>query len=443
MKSLLFSIDYVYKQDGTLTPVELNTNTGTEFGQGAITQENFLEITDGFYDHAGLHTYLQSSSIQNIKTIAIPGSEAFFEQFALHYGYTYENIATQYNQVTVPDVEDSDDTLIIRIAYDTYSIIDDTYARDNFEFLNLIKSESFASKVTFVQEGLDTIDSFELSQDGLAPNYVVKHRTPGYTQSEYPKLYKFSSLAELDNLKNSLQDSEYIQKFEFSTSSSFIDDRIIHLRSLNLVIGGDLGTVLNISNYVSPNRLAKTNSLLTDPTPIDSNKLLSPVESSKYYPTFYIRRGFVYHHDENDIVLGNDGSLIDFENLNIETEVSDIVLSENITKGSTGTLSDLNNFSISGSSVFAISSRTEGGIFVNITATSEEFGEFSWYDGIDNKYLTQPDVNSDSISYITGGEIEVGDRIFFYDKDTNLIKPLTVTSIGFDFKNINTYKLTL
>lgn len=444
MKSLLFSLDYVYKQDGTLTPVELNTNTGTELPIGVLTVDNFLSETEGFYDHSSLHTFLQTNSITSIKTIAVEGTDDFFRVFAEYYGYAYELVKTNSNDVTIPEVEDDDTTLIIRIAYDTYSIVDDLYARDNYEFLNLIRNENFASPVAFSSESLDTISSIELSQEGITPNYVVKHRTPGYDKSVWPKLYKLDTQEELDSLKLSLSDEEYLQKFECNLTSSFIDDRVTFLRSLNLVIGGTLDTVLNICNYTSVNRLSKSNTLLQDSTPVSpTSKLLSPIESSKFYPTFYVRAGFSYHHDETDFALGYDDTLVDFSNIQIGTELKDIVLSETLTQGGIGTLDDLSNFTISGSNVFATQTRTEGGIFVNIVASNEEFGEFTWYDGIDNKYLTQPDEGSNSIRYISGGEIEVGDKIFMYDKNSNTIKPLEVSSIAFDFKPINTYRLTL
>ena len=40
---------------------------------------------------------------------------------------------------TVPFIEDASNKLILRNAYDSTALIDDTYAKDNFEFLKLTK----------------------------------------------------------------------------------------------------------------------------------------------------------------------------------------------------------------------------------------------------------------------------------------------------------------
>ena len=70
MKSLLFSVDHVYKQDGTLTPLELNTATREDFPTGKITVDNFVEFTDGIYEHAALNTYMSESNFTKLVTIA-------------------------------------------------------------------------------------------------------------------------------------------------------------------------------------------------------------------------------------------------------------------------------------------------------------------------------------------------------------------------------------
>ena len=258
MRSLLFSVDYVYREDGTLTPLELNTATGTDFPQYTITSNNFTASVDGWYEHEALHEYMSSSNFTKLVTIGPTGSVTFFEKFADHYNYEFTNHNTLPTDVTVPFVEDADDTLIVRIAYNTYAIVDDLYARDNYEFHNLIQSESFASPVTFLTKSFDTIDTFEAPQTASYPNYVVKARFPEYSATEYPKLYTITSSTQLDNIKNNLVLDEFVQKFEFHTHNSISDNRMSFMRSLNLAIGDDMSQVLNISNY-EKKRIRKRN----------------------------------------------------------------------------------------------------------------------------------------------------------------------------------------
>jgi len=444
MKAVLTSVDFVYNQDGILTPLELNTNTSTDYAVGHITTENFLEKTEGIFLHGELHTYMQSNNISNIKLITLGGGTGgFFKIFCEFYGYGFENIATSSDELNIPEVEDTDDTLIIRIAYDTYAIIDDLYARDNYEFLNLIASESFASPVCFLESNFDTISNFEPSQDGILPNYVIKSRTPGYAQYKYPKLYRLDSQEELDNLKTSLTFDEYIQKYEFNSDKSLIDSRTFHLRSMNLLIGNTL-EVLNIHNYISQNAISTTNELLEYTFEIDStSKQLDPLFSSKFYPTDYTRKALSYHHDETDFILSSDGSLLNFDNLQVGISVKDVVFNEQLSRAEYGTISDLDTYNISSSVIENKISNYSGGLFVNITANNDTYGEFNWYDGVDNRYLVNAQTDDDLIRYTIGGEIAVGDKLYIYNNSENSIVPFTVTSKSYDIKDIKGYSLSL
>ena len=78
MKSLLFSVDHVYREDGTLTPLEINTSTASDFATGKITQENFTSSVDGFYEHEALDTFMSESNFTKLVTIAPTGSVGFF-----------------------------------------------------------------------------------------------------------------------------------------------------------------------------------------------------------------------------------------------------------------------------------------------------------------------------------------------------------------------------
>lgn len=444
MKAVLTSVDFVYKQDGTLTPLEINTNTSTEYPVGYLTSENFLEKTEGTFPHTDLHNYMQSATFSKLKLIGERGGVAnYFKVFSEFYGYQYELISVSPDATTVPEVEDADDTLIIRIAYDTYALIDDVYARDNYEFHNLIASESFASPVCFLENNFDSISSFEPSQDGVLPNYVLKPRTPGYSELEYPKIYRLDSETELNTLKSNLLDSEFIQKYEYNLEKSLIDSRTFHLRSMNLLIGGTLD-VINIHNYVSENALSVDNTLLVYPSEIDStSKQLDPLFGSKFYPTYYTRKSFSYHHDENDFVLAPDDTLIDFEQIQESTVLKDVFFNEQIDNFNYGNIEDVNTFSINSSSVENINFSTDGGIFINLTATHETLGEFSWYDGVDNRYLVDDQVTEDKVIYTKGGYILPGDKIFIFNKSLNIMEPLTVTSKSYEIKQLKVYSVGL
>ena len=158
MRSVLISVDFIYKQDGSLHPTELNTSTKDDLSIIELTKDNFVDEVKGYFDHEMLNTFMIKNSLKKIVLICTSGEGRLYKIFTEYYGYDFEKILVGHTQLTVPEVEDSEDTLIIRVAYDTYALIDDLYARDNYEFHNLIVNEPFASPVTFNENNFDTIN---------------------------------------------------------------------------------------------------------------------------------------------------------------------------------------------------------------------------------------------------------------------------------------------
>jgi hypothetical protein len=443
MKSVLISVDFVYRQDGTLHPTELNTSTKDELSiREEVTKDNFNEEVSEYFNHELLNTFMVKNNLTKIITISAGGDDRLYKSFAEYYGYQFERVSVGFGQLTVPEIEDSDDTLIIRIAYDTYALIDDLYARDNYEFHNLISKESFASPVTFTENNFDTITEFEKSQDGVIPNYVVKARTPGYIETNYPKGYRFDSNEELVSLKNNLEYDEFIQKFEFNNELSLIDGRTHHLRTMSLVCGGTL-EVLNLVHYKSINTVSTLNDSLIYESETDSNKKLDDLFLSKYYPTWLSKNGLNFHSNSTDLILKPNDSLIPFSDLQIGDEVKYIFFSDQLTEF------EEQDFSIFQNPIFGISNvasitKARNGMFVNITATNEEYGTFDWYDGIGNYYVIKKlNQSDDKVMYLQGGKIEIGDRVMVFNKKLNSVVPLNVESITFENKNLDLYSISL
>lgn len=446
MRSVLISVDFVYREDGSLTPLELNTETKDDIDYWHVDNDNFVETTSPFFRHEELNQYLKLNNITKIVLIAGNAHSKYIKYFADFYNYEYTLISVGQNKITVPEVEDSDDTIIIRIAYDTYALIDDLYARDNYEFHNLIKNEPFASPVTFTENNFDTILNFEDSHDGTIPNYVLKARTPGYIKSEYPKLYKFNDVSQLEELKSNLKSDEFIQKFEYNEDLSLMDRRTHHLRSMSLICGQNLD-VVNFINYKSANFVSIDNSLLIKEYEIDENSRLHPFNESKYYPTYLSKSGLRYHFDDQDKALMWDDSLKLFE----DVSVGDILKGVTFPQGHEifpddpeyVNLSDIENFIIEETKVVSIQGGLTG-IFVNIKAFNQEFGSLSWYDGVSNLYLVSGgDIPSGFAFYQKGGQLELGQKIYVYIKSKDVFVDFIIEDLYFDLKDKNCYILSL
>jgi hypothetical protein len=443
MKSVLISVDFVYRQDGTLHPTELNTSTKDELSIGVeLTKNNFIENVSDYFDHELLNSFMVKNNLTKIITISAGGDDRLYKSFAEYYDYQFERISVGFGQLTVPEIEDSDDTLIIRIAYDTYALIDDLYARDNYEFHNLISGESFASPVTFIENNFDTITEFESSQDGVIPNYVVKARTPGYIETFYPRGYRFDSNEELNSLKQNLGYDEFIQKFEYNDSLSLIDGRTHHLRTMSLICGGTL-EVLNLVHYKSINSVSTLNERLVYENEIDSNKRLNDLFLSKYYPNWLSKSGLNFHSSATDFILRPNDTLIPFSDLRIDDELKYIFYTQELSDFEEQDFSIFKNPELGTTNVIALT-KTRGGILVNITATHEEYGTFTWDDGVGNSYVVRKSSQTnDEVMYFKAGKIEIGDSVMVFNKKLNSVIPLKVESITFSYKDIDLYLISL
>lgn len=454
MRSVLVATDLIRKTDGTWTPTEINTNSSHELsvkyfdenGQTLPVVDFILNFGD-FFNHIEFDSFLKTNGFTKIVVIDVPGNiDTIFKSFAHYYNYQFELVGAVEGSLTIPVVEDSDDKLIIRVAYDTYALVDDVYARDMYEFHNLIKDETFASPVTFNIElgpNLDTIVDFEPSIDGIVPNYMVKPRLPGYPRGLYPKVYRLDTAEELNQLKNSLSDKEFIQKYEYHPELSTVNNRVSFIRSLDLIYGPNLD-VLNIITYKSINSVSTQNTLLRYDSELLSDKRLDPMFTSKWHPKYHLLNDKLYHFDETDMILLPDLTDVPAISLGIGNFIQGIKFTQDIMDLRTGVITDLDSFTTGPVEIGVIVKNNYKCIFVNISAVDENDVEYSWYDGIDNKYLTQKS-GSTEVGYIsqTSGSIEVGDTIFVFNKTLNKVNPLVVTSIHYDIKDLKTYKISL
>jgi hypothetical protein len=449
MRSLLITTDLIRRADGTLSPLEINTDSAYELTQkntDTTDTNTFIENWGDYFEHLEFHNFLQSNNISKITVINRTGGlNPMFEQFAGYYNYEYTFVQVNGGSITIPVIEDADDTLIIRISYDTTALIDDLYARDMFEFHNLIKDETFASPVTFNTEDESNIDTitFEPSIDGIVPNYLVKPRVPGYAKGLYPKVYRLDTAEELETLKLSIGENEFIQKYEYNEELGTVDNRVSFIRSFDLIYGSNLD-VQHLMTYKSVNSVSTQNTLLRYENELDENKRLNKLATAKWHPSYTLSNSLYYHFDETDKILMPDLSTKLAADLVINDVVLGINFNEQIKKYESYPAESLEIFNTGSVPVTAIDVNPFDCIFINITAVDENEKEYNWYDGIGNTYLLQKE-GDDDVQYLSDGSgfIEIGDKIYVFSKLTNSVKPLVVTDVFFDIKPLPTYKISL
>ena len=449
MRSLLMSTDLIRKGNGDWTPTEINTNSQHEISikHKDAGAEHFIENFDVYFDHSQFHNFLQSNGISKIVIIdAKGGLDVILKSFANYYNYEHEFVQVPDGSLTVPFVEDADDTIIIRISYDTHALVDDVYARDMFEFHNLIKDEEFASPVTFntgAENNIDTITEFEPSIDGIVPNYLVKPRVPGYTKGMYPRVYRLDTQEELDELKASLTENQFIQKYEYNEELGNVDNRVSFVRSLDLLYGSNLD-VINLMMYKSINAVSTNNTLLQYDTELVEGKRLNQLATTKWHPSYFLSNSQIYHFDATDYILMPDMTDGLASELVMNDEVFGIYFNDDIKLHQQAPITTLETFATGSPNITHLSQNEFNCIYINLTAVDENNQEYSWADGIGNSYLIQK-AGSEVAQYISeySGFIEIGDSIFVFNKAENIVKSLTITNVYYDIKETATYRISL
>ena len=118
--------------------------------------------------------------------------------------------------VTVPFIEDADNKFILRQAFDTTALVDETYCADKFEFFSLMSGSEYIPK-TYFASGVISLNSLDAVDYATTtnPNVLIKARYPNYDIMEYPALYRVTDSNELTTLKKPFEGENFTVKFFF------------------------------------------------------------------------------------------------------------------------------------------------------------------------------------------------------------------------------------
>ena len=165
MKGTIIGTDLLQKGNDVQI-IEINTNT-TIFNDGA----NLL-------DYDSLFNVLISNNITELHFIYTAGSSFFptnansfifedkLKEKCLEHNIAYYPYVVPANSITIPYVEDASNRFILRQAFDTTALVDETYCADKFEFLNLMSGSNHIPNTFFVNTdlGFDTLITFGLAK---------------------------------------------------------------------------------------------------------------------------------------------------------------------------------------------------------------------------------------------------------------------------------------
>jgi hypothetical protein len=459
MKSLITGTDFIRDIDGTFKAIETNTNVSL-----CVDVSRYLDI-NVFTDFITNNNIQEIVIIHNNNNMQIVDHEGETEEKNQNYiddttgvnlirllrdiyrntNITISSIKVDDNSITIPNVEDGEGKLIIRLAYDTTALIDDTYAKDNWEFLKLMydTNPNLIPKTYIDDEilGFDSIGT-NLRDNNDHPNYLIKKRITPTNSNIYPKLLKVNTVEELDNIKNNLQIDEYLQEFICDPNNLFLNKLKVY-RSVDLIYGSNLD-ILHLWDVEGTNIL----DLVSTPD-YDDNNNVQIWDRNRYvtkYNSLYQNLAIKLSADSGTKILKPNNEIITIDQLNVGDNVKSINFpslpintSEFSTLSWTGQTSDIvENYSIENSVVVS-------------KVRKEYFGEiieFQLDDGLTFSdvphamVLTKKLISGVTVAKFTLYQhIEIGSILFIWDNETETIVERTVTSLGFSHQSISAYSL--
>ena len=268
MKAVLTGIDFIERPNGDLNLLEINTNIA------------LVEPYTQFFDFSALMSFCTSNSLTKINFIYTSKNAGNNFQTQLQSVCDSNNITltltpVPFNSITVPAIEDSEDLLILRHAYDVTAIIDDTYSRDKHEVTKLFASTSNENKIvpTYINSSVGSIDTLSNNpNDSKYPDFIVKKRYPDLDKNVYPKFFKTNSEDDISTLKSTYSGDYLLQNFIVDSNNITESGKLTQVRSFVMFYGGALDQ-LNLGSYRFSNLapVSETLPILEDSFEISNN----------------------------------------------------------------------------------------------------------------------------------------------------------------------------
>jgi hypothetical protein len=369
---------------------------------------------------------------------------------------TYFDYKVPANSVTVPYIEDASNKFILRQAFDTTALVDETYCADKFEFFNLMKDSEYIPK-TYINDGtelsFDTFNTISNYTNGR-PNLVKKDRYPSYDFHLYPALSKLTTDAQLSQLKTSVDNTTFlIQEFIYD-DSNIVNNRWNVIRSIDILYGNELD-VLNMGSY-------RTSAFVDVDAWEDEYKGdgTTLTKKSRYRwvnkPVYNITTDFNYHTNGESLILSSTGTLMSLNDLEVGNPIASINFmnedglspnsydSDNIKLRTppsrwNSTISQAQStLTNTPSDVLSITSETLSEIMLKITLENG----VSWNEFRDTQYLIQA-ANSSVTYFDRLNTVEIGDKMVTYNKTTSELSTLTITGIEIVYDEVIGYNIDI
>jgi hypothetical protein len=432
MKGTIIGTDLLQKND-SVEIIEINTNT-TIFNDGA----ELLDY-DPFFSVLVANEITELHFIYTAGTSYLPANASSFvfedklKEKCLENNISYHPYIVPEGSVTVPYIEDAANKFILRQAFDTTALVDETYCADKFEFANLMSGSTYSPKTFFndISLGMDTIDEVNLLSPNQ-PNYVIKSKSPVYSIMQYPEIYELSTQEELDSLKQDLVSDHLIQEFIYD-SQNVIDGRWCVIRSIDIIYGGELD-VINMGGYQQSTII---------PLDFATNEFVAGTKKYNQKTRYkYINKrmdnfgGMDYHVDSETMILDYNGELVDVDTIQLGSFIKSIDFTD-LSGHSTNDVETITTFGWDGtlaktietlvdvpSTLVGKNSAVVDTIFIQITLENG----LTWDDAPSATYYIEED-GLLSTRWDKVNNMRVGDKLVVKNNTTNELETVAITNL--------------
>lgn len=422
MKSVFIGVDYIKNTD-SIKLLELNTDV------------QISNLKESYFDYTSLFNYIAENGFAKLhfiykETYTSPVFIENIKNLCTQNGVQYNETLITLNSILIDDIEDAEDTLFFRLAYNAQAILDDYYCREHGELVNLLfenGKESYIPKthLQYSTEVLhDNIDS--LNDNGDYPNIIAKKNYADFDKTLYPAFYKLSNESELTTLKSNLDTNIFLQEYMFSSENVESNLIVNHIRKWYLISNG-LNDVIDLGGYLHSNQVP----LKPDYITYTDNKLDNTARSMFYSnPNRLSSAGVLSNYNVKKQNTDSTFTLTDIDAL----EVGDVVEALHINTLDPGTFKELEilNWRYTGSLENLLTYTTASVVRKTPSVVEDWFNRVEYVSPNDTtgSFLLQMNKmilieRGSEVRFCSAQDLEVGDVIFNSPTYTSTLTSVT------------------
>lgn len=422
MKSVFIGVDYIKNTD-SIKLLELNTDV------------QISNLKESYFDYTSLFNYIAENGFAKLhfiykETYTSPVFIENIKNLCTQNGVQYNETLITLNSILIDDIEDAEDTLFFRLAYNAQAILDDYYCREHGELVNLLFENGKQSYIpkTHLQYSTEVlhnnIDS--LNDNGDYPNIIAKKNYADFDKTLYPAFYKLSNESELTTLKSNLDTNIFLQEYMFSSENVESNLIVNHIRKWYLISNG-LNDVIDLGGYLHSNQVP----LKPDYITYTDNKLDNTARSMFYSnPNRLSSAGVLSNYNVKKQNTDSTFTLTDIDAL----EVGDVVEALHINTLDPGTFKELEilNWRYTGSLENLLTYTTASVVRKTPSVVEDWFNRVEYVSPNDTtgSFLLQMNKmilieRGSEVRFCSAQDLEVGDVIFNSPTYTSTLTSVT------------------